>query len=174
MLRRSDYEELVYTLPSRYPAIQLSTLVIAPPGLSLAQLTGLLTLGAEIVLCVYELLDFRQGCILSYRYEVTRSNPPFTQKTLPSADEYCAVHYGGKEKLYWYDSQPHPNDPILASTHPHHKHIPPDIKHHRIPAPGLSFTKPNLPFLIEEIQAMLDRASTDTLFVQAIAAELDG
>lgn len=39
----------------------------------------------------------------------------------------------------------------LASTHPHHKHIPPDIKHHRIPAPNLSFTIPNLPFLIEEI-----------------------
>lgn len=40
----------------------------------------------------------------------------------------------------------------LASTHPHHKHIPPDIKHNRIPAPGLSFTRPNLPFLIEEIE----------------------
>ena len=30
-------------------------------------------------------------------------------------------------------------------------HVPPDIKHHRIPAPDLSFTRPNLPFLIEEI-----------------------
>ncbi len=59
-------------------------------------------------------------------------------------------------------SQPHPNDPTLASTLPHHKHVPPDIKHHRIPAPGLSFTKPNLPFLIEEIQAMLDRVNSDT------------
>jgi len=39
----------------------------------------------------------------------------------------------------------------LASTHPHHKHIPPDLKHHRIPAAGLSFTQPNLPFLIQEI-----------------------
>jgi hypothetical protein len=48
-----------------------------------------------------------------------------------------------------------PNDPTLASTHPHHKHIPPDIKHHRIPAPGLSFTQPNLPFLIEEILVTL-------------------
>jgi hypothetical protein len=26
------------------------------------------------------------------------------------------------------------------------------IKHHRIPAPDLSFTRPNLPFLIEEIK----------------------
>jgi len=39
----------------------------------------------------------------------------------------------------------------LASTHPHHKHIPPDIKHNRIPAPELSFTQPNLPFLMQEI-----------------------
>ncbi len=35
------------------------------------------------------------------------------------------------------------------------KHIPPDIKHHRIPAPELSFTQPNLPFLIREIEGLL-------------------
>jgi hypothetical protein len=46
----------------------------------------------------------------------------------------------------------HPNDPSLANTHPHHKHVPPDMKHHRIPAPDLSFIRPNLPFLIEEIE----------------------
>jgi hypothetical protein len=60
----------------------------------------------------------------------------------------------GSDKLYWYDSQPHPTDSALASTHPHHKHIPPDIKHHRIPALGLSFTAPNLPFLIAEIESL--------------------
>jgi hypothetical protein len=54
-----------------------------------------------------------------------------------------------------YDPQPHPNDPTLASTYPHHKHIPPDIKHHRIPAPGLSFDRPNLPLLIEEVERSL-------------------
>ncbi|MCI0388624.1 MAG: DUF6516 family protein [Acidobacteria bacterium] len=67
------------------------------------------------------------------------------------------VSYGyevwrGAEKLYWYDSQPHPDDPKLASTHPHHKHVPPDLKHNRLPAPVLSFTEPNLPFLIAEIE----------------------
>jgi hypothetical protein len=36
-----------------------------------------------------------------------------------------------------------------------YKHIPPDIKHNRIPALGLSFTPPNLPFLIEEIEAII-------------------
>jgi hypothetical protein len=28
----------------------------------------------------------------------------------------------------------------------------PNIKHHRVPAPGISFEQPNLPTLIEEIQ----------------------
>jgi hypothetical protein len=42
-----------------------------------------------------------------------------------------------------------------ASTDPHHKHISPDIKHNRIPAPDLSFTRPNLPFLIREIEETL-------------------
>ena len=59
------------------------------------------------------------------------------------------------EKLYWYDSQPHPNDSTLQSTHPHHKHVPPDIKHHRIPAAAMRFTSPNLPALIREIEALI-------------------
>ncbi|MEJ5310974.1 MAG: hypothetical protein WHX52_14515 [Anaerolineae bacterium] len=40
----------------------------------------------------------------------------------------------------------------LAISFPHHQHVPPDIKYHRIPAPHLSFTAPNLPALIEEIK----------------------
>ena len=77
-----------------------------------------------------EEMDFDAGLIISYGYEV----------------------YRGEERLYWYDDFPHPNDPTLASTMPHHKHIPPDIKHHRIPAPNMSFTQPNLPALVEEIE----------------------
>ncbi len=152
MLTRSDYEQFVYTLPARYPSIRLSTLVLAPPGLDTAFLTGLVAFGVDLVLCVYELLDFQQGVIEAYRYEVLRCHPPFTENPLPEAAEYCRTNYPGKEKLYWYDSWPHPHDATLATTHPHHKHIPPDIKHHRIPAPDLSFTRPNLPFLIEEIE----------------------
>ena len=60
--------------------------------------------------------------------------------------------YRGEDRLYWYDDFPHPNDLTLASTHPHHKHIPPDIKHHRVPAANMSFTHPNLPALIHEIE----------------------
>ena len=70
---------------------------------------------------------------------------------------YSYEVWQGSEKLYWYDSQPHPGDPSLAATDPHHKHIPPDIKNHRLPAPDLSFTWPNLPFLIREIEQVLDR-----------------
>jgi hypothetical protein len=32
---------------------------------------------------------------------------------------------------------------------------PPDMKHHRIPAPGMSFTQPNLPALIQGIEELL-------------------
>jgi hypothetical protein len=42
-----------------------------------------------------------------------------------------------------------------AKHHPHHKHILPDIKHHRIPAPEMSFVKPHPPILIREIEAIL-------------------
>ena len=41
--------------------------------------------------------------------------------------------------------------PELAGTYPHHKHVLPDIKHNRIPAPIIRFEQPNLPALIEEI-----------------------
>jgi len=70
--------------------------------------------------------DFEAGRITSYGYEF----------------------YRREERLFWYDDFPHPDDPSLASTFPHHKHQPPDIRHHRVPAPELSFSTPNLPFLL--------------------------
>jgi hypothetical protein len=70
-------------------------------------------------------------------------------------DWYGYEVWQSEEKLYWYDSQPHPNDPTLAGTYPHHKHLPPDIKHNRIPAPQMSFTRPNLPVLIQEIEELV-------------------
>jgi hypothetical protein len=60
--------------------------------------------------------------------------------------------YRAEEHLYWYDDFPHPNDPTLASTFPHHNHVPSDPKHNRIPAPEMSFTHPNLSVLIQEIE----------------------
>jgi len=130
----SQYEALVYTLPQSYPHITRSTLVVVRRGRGFAQLSGELLFVAGHRLVVSEILtwDGEAVVIQHYGYEI----------------------WLGSEKLYWYDSQPHPDDPSLASTHPHHKHIAPNIKHHRIPAPGLSFTEPNLPFLIEEIQTL--------------------
>jgi hypothetical protein len=83
----------------------------------------------DVFLRALQVLDFDEGLIQRYSYEV----------------------YRGEEKLYWYDSWPHPHVPELASTDPHHKHIPPDIKHNRVPAPELSFERPKLPFIIQEI-----------------------
>jgi hypothetical protein len=59
--------------------------------------------------------------------------------------------YDQQVKTQGVDDFPHPDDPSLASTFPHHKHQPPDIRHHRVPAPELSFSTPNLPFLLRTL-----------------------
>jgi len=123
------YEEFVYSLQQTFPAIKVSTLILKRQGRTAAILVGELLFDKGIRLFVRERLDFAFEEILGYGYEV----------------------WQGENKLYWYDSHAHPHDLTLASSHPHHKHTPPDIKHHRIPAPELSFTQPNLPFLIQEI-----------------------
>jgi len=105
-----------------------------------------------LVLCVQEYLNFELGVIEGYGYELSRSLTASGDTDLPDGGEYCDPAYPDKEKLYWHDSFPHPNDSALQSTQPHHKHSPPDIKHHRIPAPELSFTRPNLPLLVEEVE----------------------
>lgn len=130
-----DYELFLYTFPERFPSIRRSTLTLVRRGHSLARVTGEIFFDQDIRLVVLERLVFDRLPLLieGYGYEV----------------------WQGEEKLYWYDPQPHPNDPSLQSTHPHHKHVPPDIKHHRIPAPGMSFNAPNLPMLIEEIERLL-------------------
>jgi hypothetical protein len=130
----TTYEDHVYQLPARYSTIQSLTLVLVRRGRHIAVVRGEVRFRANIRLRVYEeLVALPTVEITSYSYEVWR----------------------GDEKLYWYDPQPHPHDASLASTHPHHKHVPPDIKHNRVPAPGLSFTRPNLPLLIEEIEREL-------------------
>lgn len=132
---RREYEEYVYTLLLRHPVVKSSTLVVAQRGARVVSLTGELTFAAGYRLKIKERLTFDSGPLVleSYGYEVWRNS----------------------EQLYWYDSQPHPDDPTLAATDPHHKHVPPDIKHHRVPAPSLSFTRPNLPALIQEIEELL-------------------
>jgi len=63
--------------------------------------------------------------------------------------------YRSKERLCWYDDFPHPDDSHLALTFPHHKHVPPNIKRNRVPSPEISFTRPNLLVLIQEIERLI-------------------
>lgn len=81
-----------------------------------------------------EELDFDAALITSYGYEV----------------------YQQDKRLYWYDDFPHPNDKKLALTFPHHKHVPPDMKHNRVPAPEMSFIRPNLSALLQEIEELVE------------------
>jgi hypothetical protein len=125
------YEALIYGLAAVFPSVDHSTLVVQRRGKSVAVIRGTLEfVGGRVQLHVRQVVQFAVGQILDYGYEVWVEG----------------------EKACWYDPQPHPDDPSLASTYPHHKHVPPDIKHNRQPAPGLSFEQPNLPFLIREIE----------------------
>ena len=119
--------------PQRFPSISRSTLVVIRRGSHFAELRGELVLG-DYRLMVYERLSWDTGAL--------------------TIEGYSDEVWRGDEKL-WYDSQPHPHDPTLASSHPHHKHVPPDPRHHRIPAPGLTFTAPNLSLVIGEVEGMM-------------------
>ncbi len=130
-----EYENLIYSLPAQFGAIKFSTLVVKRTSPHTAQVSGKIIFDKGVFLRIFESINFRRGRIVDYGYEV----------------------HQGTEKLYWYDCWPHPDDPSLTSTFPHHKHIPPDIKHHRIPAPMLHFEEPNLPELIREIEALLPK-----------------
>ncbi|NKQ37648.1 MAG: hypothetical protein HF973_18810 [Chloroflexi bacterium] len=130
-----DYELFIYALQDNFPIIQTSTLAVIRQASNVATVEGELFFPNEFRMRVMEFVrfDLAPPQLTRYGYEVWR----------------------GDEKQFWYDSQPHPDDPSLAPTHPHHKHIHPNIKRNRIPAPGLAFTKPNLPFLLREIGELL-------------------
>ena len=130
-----EYSHWVYTLLEKSGRVRSHTIRLYPRGASVGVVEGDISFDQQIVLRAYERLDFAIERILAYSYEVWRA----------------------QQQLYWYDPTPHPNNPSLARNHPHHKHIPPDIKHNRIPAPGLSFTEPNLPFLIREVEGLIGR-----------------
>ena len=120
----ASYSAYVYTLAARHPAITGSTLALAPIGATLAKLEGRIDCGNRLHLEVWELVDFASHQIRTYSYEVD------------------------DRKVCWYDPWPHPETPSLAATFPHHRHIPPDLRPHRVPAPGVSFNAPNLDVLL--------------------------
>ncbi|KPQ39123.1 MAG: hypothetical protein HLUCCO16_09545 [Phormidium sp. OSCR] len=131
----SEYSRFVSQILSR-PDVEHSTVVVWSNSTYTGTAEGEVWFKGDVRLRMREELDFDAELIASYGYEV----------------------YRGGEKLYWYDDLPDPQDPSLASTFPHHKHIPPEIKRNRVPAPDISFTRPNLPTLIQEIEALIAQA----------------
>lgn len=138
---QDDYELFLYSLAKQFSSVRRSTIVFIRRGATLARVAGDLYFDQNIRLVVRERILFHRlpAMIDWYGYEVWR----------------------GEEKLFWYDSQPHPDDLSLSSTEPHHKHIPPNIKHNRIPAPQMSFTRPNLSALIQEIEELVEKLKND-------------
>jgi len=124
---RSNYETLLYTLAERFPQVRTSTLRLYPNAKTTGIVRGSVFFENGLELKVFEYLDLSDGEILDYSYAI----------------------YRGEKKIRWYDPQPHPENEELASTFPHHFHEEPNIKQNRKPAPGISFTTPNLPALVE-------------------------
>jgi hypothetical protein len=129
---RLAYEHLLYTLPQQYPEVKSSSLRLFTTAATTGLVEGSVWFDNRLQLRVRELVDLSDGEILDYSYDVLR----------------------GEEPVRWYDPQPHPENPELASTFPHHLHEPPRIKHNRKPAPGISFQAPNLPTLIADCVAL--------------------
>lgn len=125
----SDYSSFLFSLEDKFQEIRNSRINFysIEPDLFLAK--GVIEFNSEIKLTFHEVINFSKQRIIRYAYEVYRK----------------------RQLLYFYDPQEHPEDSTLASTFPHHKHVPPNIKRNRQPAPGISFIKPNLQVLIQEI-----------------------
>lgn len=123
---RAAYETIIYRLVEDYPQVRESTLRLYSTSALTAIVEGSIHFHNDVELRVVEVLDFKSSRIQRYSYTVFRH----------------------AEKIRWYDPEPHPNVPELASTFPHHLHEPPDIKHNRKPAPGINFASPNLATLI--------------------------
>lgn len=127
----TDYSYFLAETMSR-PSVLRSTIRVWSSSPFTGTAEGEATFANGVRLRMREELDFADGLLTSYGYEV----------------------YRGAERLYWYDDFPHPEESALASTFPHHKHVPPDIRRNRIPAPNLQFTSPNLIAIIEEIESL--------------------
>ena len=125
-----SYSAFVYGLAERHPIVTRSTLVLAPIGATLAKLEGRIECQNEVYIEVWELIDFAARRIRTYSYEV----------------------YRAEEKICWYDCWRHPEISALAITFPHHKHIQPNLRDHRVPTPGISFESPNLDVVLTDVQ----------------------
>ncbi|HRQ37673.1 MAG TPA: DUF6516 family protein [Chloroflexota bacterium] len=129
---RHEYESLIYGVAATYPEVVASTLRLYSTSALTAVVEGEVQFNNGLKLRILEILDLKNGRIQNYSYAI----------------------YRGNDKIRWYDPQPHPENPALTATYPHHFHEEPDIKHNRQPAKGISFEKPNLPVLIADCLAL--------------------
>jgi hypothetical protein len=125
-----SYSAFIYTVTERHPFVRVSTLTLVPIGATLVKLEGRIECQSGMHLEVWELIDFAARRIRAYSYEV----------------------YRGDEKVCWYDPWEHPEIPTLAPTFPHHKHVLPNLRDNRVPAPGISFQSPNLDVVLEDVR----------------------
>jgi hypothetical protein len=130
------YEFFLYTLTENFPSIKHSNISLIRRGASLARVSGEIHFDHKYRLVVRERLLFHCSPIVLdwYGYEI----------------------WQGEELLCRYDCQPHPDDPFLETSYPHHKHILPNLNRNRAPAPNMSFTQPNLPEIIREIMSLIE------------------
>ena len=126
---RAEYERFIYTIVKAFPTVEKSTLRFFSTSAAAGMLKGTIWFRNGLRLKVVEVIDFAVREILDYSYTV----------------------YQGQHKIAWYDPQPHPEDLSLAETFPHHKHVLPNIRKNRKPAPGINFDHLNLRRVIEEI-----------------------
>ncbi len=124
------YARFIFYLLVDRATVESHTLAVYTTSQTIGITQGQVVFRSGHILRVFEQIDFVAHRILRYSYE---------------------LEYQG-ERLWWYDPMPHPDVPELQGTHPHHKHVPLDIKHNRVPSPGLSFTEPNLSQLIAEVE----------------------
>lgn len=127
-LSRSEYAHHLYLLLPQHPQVSRSTLRLFTNSATTAIVRGEVEMRNGLAIRVFEFIDFSDESILEYSYAI----------------------YRGEDKIRWYDAQPHPENPALQATFPHHFHTAPDIKHNRQPAQGISFKEPNLPTVIDD------------------------
>src|SRR5690242_14701268 len=104
---RAEYERFLYSLTQAYPQISSSSVHLYTVSSMAGLVKGSIWFHSGLELRVHELIDLFDGEILDYSYTVLYHS----------------------ERVRWYDPQPHPENPVLSSTFPHHRHEPPDIKH---------------------------------------------
>lgn len=132
---QQEYEHFLYTITDNFPSVHYSTIISHKKGSTLGVIKGDLYFEHGFKISAREVILYnpRPATIQRYGYEIWHS----------------------ENKICWYDSQPHPDNQSLSSSFPHHKHVSPNIKHNRIPAPQISFVKPNLPVLIREVEELI-------------------